>query len=184
MHHHYLSRAPWNADMKHVGRAPFLNYFWSAARRHLCWKLVSLFSPAADARHKYLSVHQLLDPCVPRHMQTLCLPRGPCMCSHSCRRVYCLQYVSGSILPPNICGPERTRGRLGCCSMRQPVVRGLFWPFQTERKQSGTAPSITWTLTLTSRQQAVRSMPGRECFSPGDVKGSDYSLRANSIYTC
>lgn len=56
--------------------APLLNYFWSTARRLLCWKLVSLFSPAADVLHKYLSFHQLLDPCVPSHSPTLCLPQG------------------------------------------------------------------------------------------------------------
>lgn len=173
MHHHYLSRAPWNADMKHVGRlrswiifGPQPEGICVESSSH-CFLLLRTFGTNIYQSTNYWT-HVCPGTC--KHS----VYREGCVCAripveefivcNMCLSQFCLQtYVVQN-------GPVGDWAVAPCSNLLFEVCYGHFRQFQT--------------LTLTSRQQAVKSMPRRECFSSGDVKGSDYSLRANSIYTC
>lgn len=152
MHHHYLSRAPWNADTEHVG----------GLRSWIIFGLQPKGICVESSPHCFLLLRTLgtniyqstnywahVCPGTCKH----CLPRGLCMCAHSCWTVYCLQYVSGSILPPNMWWREDP-WETGLLLRANVCWSRSVMDIPVRKEAVGNGTFITWTLTLTSRQAA------------------------------
>lgn len=177
MHHHYLSRSPWNADMKHVGglrswiifgRQPEGICVESSSR---CFLLLRTFCTNI---YQFTNYWTYVCPGTCKHCVCWegcvceCIPAEHFVVCNMCLAKICLQthvvqkdpWEAGLLLHASVCCSSSGSDR------KQAVGNGTF---------------ITWTRTLTWRLQAVRSMPRRECVSSGYLKGSNFSLHANSI---
>lgn len=179
MHHHYLSRSPWNADMKHVaglrswiifGRQPEGICVESSSHcflllRTFCtniYQFTNYWTRVCPGTYKH-SVGG--EPCV--YVSTFLL--------NTLLFAICVRRKSASkhMWSRNTCGRVGCYSTLVCC----------FTSASDREEAVGNGTFVTWTLTLTWRQQAFRSIPREESFSSRSIKGSDCSVHANSMCT-